>query len=343
MTTDKTYFVELKPCGIYFFGSERTFNTSEKDKNGNEIMNYFAESNPFPQQTAIFGLLRHVLLVLYNRLNANIDEKNEIIGPNFENENQSEKKGLIQCISPLAIVKSLNGKKEFFIPAPLTKQKNVNLNYEKVKFNSFTRVKVNSSPWINGYSAKTFDNTVQWQSLSGILEENIFYKSTKVGIDKKKKDEAYFRQIFYGLRDNFSFGVWVQFDNRIDEINLIDILMPFGGDQSLFKICFHSDIPNIFIDNQTPSQSIYLISDALVDNDFFENVEFAISEYCDFKFLKTKTKDFYLINNQADKSSKMRLLKRGSVFYSNRIEKLTEHLKSNKKFRDIGYNYFKFI
>lgn len=75
----KSYFIEIMPAGYYFFGGERTFLTVEKDKYGQEITNYFATSNLLPQQTTLLGMLRHLLLILYGKLDGTQEEKKDLI------------------------------------------------------------------------------------------------------------------------------------------------------------------------------------------------------------------------------------------------------------------------
>ncbi len=119
--------------------------------------------------------------------------------------------------------------------------------------------------------------------------------------------------------------------------------MPFGADQGLFKIIFHENIQNIFNNAETQTKCIYLISDAFVEKGFFNDVDFAITDFTDFRYIKSKDKDFFKLNNKSDKSSKIRLLKRGSVLFSENTNKIIVHLENKTAYRNIGYNYYKFI
>jgi hypothetical protein len=63
MSDFKTMYLSLKPTGAFFFGGENTFESRGK-------VNYLVRSNPFPQQTGILGLLRHLLLDINGMLDS---------------------------------------------------------------------------------------------------------------------------------------------------------------------------------------------------------------------------------------------------------------------------------
>lgn len=95
--TNETYFVEIQPIGYYFFGGERTFNTAQTDKYKKPIANYYAISNPYPQQTALLGLLRYTMLVMTNMLHAkNHHEKESIIGKSFNGISKTKQKPVVR-------------------------------------------------------------------------------------------------------------------------------------------------------------------------------------------------------------------------------------------------------
>src|ERR1035437_2068708 len=137
--TDNTFFVEIIPTGYYFFGNERTFTTTQKDKYGADVSNYFAESNLYPQQTALLGMLRHSLLILYNRLEASDVDKSEIIGDENFNVLKDSPYGIINNLSPLVVFKKSENK--FLLPAGLDhqiyKEGKVMLDYTDVQVSGF--------------------------------------------------------------------------------------------------------------------------------------------------------------------------------------------------------------
>jgi CRISPR-associated protein Cmr3 len=344
MTTNKstyTYFVEIKPTGYFFFGNEQSFNTKEIDKYEKEVNNYFAKSNLYPQQTAILGLIRHSLLAFYNSLDNGVDQKSKIIGiKNFDGIHDNTF-GYINSISPLVICKEVNKKIQILTPAPFTQQEK---NTITAKFNntaSYINKSSDNTIELEKFDYKDFATDVNWQDEDGEIVKDIYEKAlTKVGIDKKKKEEAFFKQELHKLKKDFSFGVWVTFNEEIKETP--NFLIPFGGDQSIFKILFHSEIENIFNVIQTDTKHILLLSDAYIDEAIFEDIDFAINTYTNFRYIHSKDKNFYMLSGN-DKSDKSILMQRGSVLYCKDASKVAAKLRSNKAFRNIGYNYFKFI
>ena len=112
---NKTYLVELTPVGNYFFGSERTFNSTDKATNESRITNYLVRSRMYPQQTSLLGLIRYVLLLKNGKLNGTIEEKAKLIGQkSFQGMEAASnvKWGIINTISPLFLK---NGDKKYTI------------------------------------------------------------------------------------------------------------------------------------------------------------------------------------------------------------------------------------
>ncbi len=157
ITNKNQLFLELQPCGTFFFGNERTFNTAEKDKYDEDVTNYFAESNKYPQQTAILGLLRHTLLSLYDQLEAKVAVKQGIIGEiNFDGEH-SKQYGYIDSISPLVVSNRKDKNSfEFLIPAPYIKQGEIELIYSEIESKSLYIKKINKTPILKNLIIKVF-------------------------------------------------------------------------------------------------------------------------------------------------------------------------------------------
>lgn len=343
MTTNNsknTYFVQIEPTGYFFFGNEQSFNTSENVKHG-AASNYFAKSNQYPQQTAILGLIRHSLLVFFNSLEENIIEKNKIIGENNFNGVHTENFGYINSISPLVIYKKGNAEIEFLTPAPFTQQEENKIIASFTDSASFINKKADKTIILKDFDYKKYETKVNWQNKKGDVDKNIFEKSlTKVGIDIKNKEDAFFKQELHKLKKEYGFGVWITFNQLINAKP--NFLIPFGGDQSVFKITFHNTIENIFDKAQTPTENILLLSDAYIDSSIFDYIDFAINAYTNFRYINSKQKNYYQING-GNKSDKSILMQRGSVLYCKDTSKVTAHLRSKTAFRKIGYNYFKFI
>ena len=96
------YLVRLRPLDYYFFGGEVTFGN-------NEQQNYYARTQPLPQQTSILGVLRHLG---YGKTD---------IGDSFDAGDPAANVtfGYINRISPLFLYREKNGNDHFYLPGPL--------------------------------------------------------------------------------------------------------------------------------------------------------------------------------------------------------------------------------
>lgn len=348
MTNNKTFFLEIKPAGYYFFGGEQTFNTVEKGKYDEEITNYFAVSNRYPQQTGLLGMLRHTLLKLYDNLNSTAVQKAEIIGGNFNPENDNPF-GLIDSISPLVIYNIAQNK--ILMPAPIDKQACNNFNgfgYSISSKKIYLKEPAEVLPDLSNFDYKK-DLYGNWENNGEVFTEEMIFKSvTKVGVNRNKETDGFYKQQMFGLKKDFSFGVWVDFSEQINEEKLIDTLMPFGADHGMVKLKFLRDVPkpSEFEQPQTGNyKSVMLLSDAFVDSDFFDAFDYGITQFIDFRFIKSGTENYYKMDNSGfSKSNKSVLMKRGSVLYFADLSKVQNAIaKLNSSFKRIGYNYFKFI
>jgi CRISPR-associated protein Cmr3 len=184
----QTVLITLSPTGHYFFGGETTFGNGEE-------RNYFAHSNPLPQQTTLLGMLRYELLRLNNALSIKgkiPDKAITIVGEKgFEYTESSPNFGCISSLSPL------------FLWNETEKQAYFKMSKEKiaVKENSndsiITQICLESDNKIlkyhlpdatesQNYSAK-HEFIEYWISTKGATKkgDDIFGKSlTKVGIRK---------------------------------------------------------------------------------------------------------------------------------------------------------------
>lgn len=336
------YFIEIQPTGYYFFGNERTFTTAETDKYGETVANYLAESNDYPQQTAILGMLRYALLALYNKLDAPNPDKQKIIGANNFDIATNNTFGLIDKVSPLVIYNKADNL--FLLPAGFDNQhypktSNTHLGYSSSENSTYMNENKAILPNLAGFEYKE-DVNLLWRDNNGKIYKGseIFKEITKVGVDKEKQKDAFYKQTFKGLEKGFSFGVWVDFEPSIEVSKLTTIFVPFGADQGLFKLTFHANTTCIFAESNVSSPNkILLLSDAWVEEKDFSQFDFGITQYADFRFINSKTSNYHQIG-KGDKTRKYVLLKRGSVLYPNNHFNINSLNKAN--FQTIGYNYF---
>jgi CRISPR type III-B/RAMP module-associated protein Cmr3 len=365
------YTLQITPLGFFFFGGEETFNTAN-----NEIKaNYYAKSNYIPQQTAVLGMLRHLLLMYNNPsplLNADPRKKTEKVGRQSFETGYDEPYGIIESISPIFIIEKFAGEHcHHWMPAGFDFQKYKNTDTEiKVKADDAIKVFINAEQsFIN---LPEFDykeesklcfkciETGEWKTI------DCFYTLlSKVGVKKNNKEneddlDAFYKQDLVKLRPQFSFGVNIELKEGAEKNVPDKVLMPFGADQSEFKIEWKSF--NALFDQKKSSENnlskITLLSDAYLTDAFWGYCLFAYNQSQNFRHIISRTSysNFYSIGNSSEvkkRDRKLNLLSKGSVIYTNKpmeIERLlkgetdaveeTDASKIVKSFRRIGYNYF---
>jgi len=110
------YQIKLTPVETFFFGGEK----HSMSIKGELISDYFAESNLYPQQTTLLGLIRYLLLIKNDTIfkNNRIIDKHKAskyIGESsFDFSNQASNYGKIRTISSLYF--TYNSVNYFFAP-----------------------------------------------------------------------------------------------------------------------------------------------------------------------------------------------------------------------------------
>ncbi len=357
---NKTYLVEITPIGSYFFGGENTFNSVDKSTNDGQIRNYLVRSRMFPQQTTVLGLLRYVFLVKEGILGGTPEEKKSLIGTTGfmgDEPGASTQWGKISRISSLFL---LNGNKKFVVagqdhqfytdrnhesPVCLAKSDNDNITF------SFSRT---ANSFYTNLDPKHYAS-ILWKEVSEdhwLSPEDVFVESFQVGITKSfsgnVEDDSYYKQFFYKLKKGFSFGCYLttSYFNAGEQPGAV--IVPFGADQSLFRISFKEEKELLFGEGDIPAGKVKvtLLSDAYCRPEILEEVNLAITNTVDFRFIKTNvhTRRYYNISSKADdmqKSSKINLLERGSVLITDRPQPIIDELKSYQVYRNAGFNQFK--
>lgn len=353
---NKTYLVELTPIGNYFFGSENTFSSTDKATNDASITNYLVRSRMYPQQTTLLGLMRYVLLIKEGKLDKPVEEKNVLIGSkSFQGTavGSPEKWGIINSISPLFLK---NGNHNYKIAGQdyqyyKNQKKQVVLNSQNEPNNTFS-FNINAHRHFTNHDPKQYAELL-WKADSEIeclKPADIFVESFQVGIKKsftgKSDNDAFYKQFFFRLIAGFSFAFYINVDSDIKDA-LQAVVVPSGADQSLFRVTFKEE-ESIFIEQKTPEGpvKITLLSDAFLTSDVLDACELAISGSVDFRYIKTNTgtKRYYNISKSDEdmqKSEKLNLVERGSVFYSNDPSVLIAALTAPVAYRNTGFNQYK--
>ena len=343
MTMNK-YFITLKPIEDYFFGSENTFRSNE---NQNET-NYFARSNPYPQQTSLLGLLRYLLLESNNALplSANKSKADVLIGKKSFDVNQKEQEqnfGVINKISPLYIY---NDKEK--------KIYRLGLDYEKftldfsedgiILLNTVKNFDVKSKDYNpkKDYGTVLFDKDGNTLAFSDVFKE----LNPRIGIEKEREqsdEKKMYKQVFYTLNEEYHFAFYAELN---DEENEIDVklnqkgIVFFGGEQKQFQYKTIKEGKDDYINEPNfkvygTQNKIVLMSDAYVEPKIFDQAKIILNEIQDFRTVKPAFE-----NNSFNVSGKMNLLKRGSVIFYDNEQDITSELEKYKNYRKIGFNQY---
>lgn len=364
------YLITLKPLGNYFFGGEQTFgdyNTEKSKKENEQRINYLVAGNPYPQQTTILGMLRYELLRKKGLLAPRHREEEalDLIGKVGFNESYTGNYGIIEKLTPVFIMKDSNA----ILPEKTMQQTEIkegNPNIVQLKYNFLPIINGNGSCF-DGYDAKLAINDDYCMNTNHeVLSFNdIFDTSTQVGIKKnytgKAEEEAFFKQTFYRLKQDYSFAVFVCFSKKPD----LDCEVIFmGGDQSLFKIEIsepHESTVFCEIEKQNDAIlssagdldnfEIVLLNDCKVSRDIFQYCRHTVNEVRDFRYIITssETKGFAHFDKKNGRwkcEQKIELLSRNSVLFihgKKNLEKVKTMIMTETVFRNIGYNYFKII
>ncbi len=373
----KSYLIKLKPLGNFYFGGERSFREYEpkateaedREKDKDETLSYIVESNYFPQQTALLGMLRFLLLRKSDffengKIKAqDVAKAAVLIGPSSFMLGQDKCEfGNIESIGTCFIS---NGN-DFLLPMPLDYPLDVKFSIA-IEANYCNRSLTLPSVTYrsNGelYSAKNgvydklllggsvidYDYSEEKDPQTGeMIGKGVFIKDRRIGIDRdiktgKVEKNALYKQEFYRLVNGYEFAFTAQLKDDIDYTAYNNEVVELGGDNSKFLITFEQQEQEIKIEHKNISNSqgafkAVLLSDALINDVSLST--FSISANTPMRFMETniKTTSDY---SRITKSKRRSLYKKGSVFYfegTAQREAFIEAVKDNKNFKKIGYN-----
>ncbi|MDP2061227.1 MAG: type III-B CRISPR module-associated Cmr3 family protein [Flavobacteriaceae bacterium] len=384
------YRIDLVPLERFFFGGENTFGEKNSE-------NYYVRSNYYPQQTTLLGTLRYLLLKsadgLMDKDGKIIDGKegtaNGLIGINsFDTSNHSDGYGKIKKLSPVFVTGPdgdyLAQSREFALNwiedeiSGKQRQGIVPLKYRKQKGQSFLAGNKNFIPYLEGLKAKTVfphillnlsNKQMRYSDFSIALRGNpmtgIFIEEEQIGINKKEKENGFYKQVGFRMLDGYGFGFYAEFVEGFNKIQSKTIKMgadkswfnvsvaPIKNNDSTYELFMNQKPTNIFQYPNSPSGKIVLLSDTYIERDFFNrNIDFALAGTYIFKYLQTNRRGIgkKFKNEKAkfymDKSTQnYELLKKGSVLFVDyaRKEKILKEITGNGNtaaaFHQVGYNY----
>lgn len=336
--------------------------------------NYYVRSNCLPQQTSLLGMLRLRLLVQSGNLPITDKEKaKEWIGAESFCPDRREAQGFgkIEALSPVFVCRegSSEGRMSEHILLPTARDRcngqteGFHLSAERkgrVFFSEQQGAKdfvPELGPHFN-YKNGIYEGFLCQQSGHFHAFADVFKPSERIGIQKMKKDEAFYKQLFYKMEQDYSFLFFAQLDCALE-----DALVYLGGDSSAFKMTVEaidgakSPFPDLngfakgaYSNNSTDFDKLVLLSDAYTETSIYQHADFALTDTQDFRNLKANIRDtkhysFRPRENASGHASltkldkKINLLKRGSVFYAKQMSGLEKALK-HPNFEKIGYNRF---
>lgn len=351
--TTYNYLIRLQPLDAYFFGGEVTFGNGAGQ-------NYFAKTNPFPQQTAILGVLRH------------LGYKKVAIGESFDATNASQRQdfGYIRNLSPLFL--QYEGSK-YYIPGALGSGPE---GAFKVSSSGDHIRAWGGEDWKSTRDAPDYKAKDGWEQgliigqptgnkkVDYIKMDQVIKTFTRIGITKNKhgqeRKDGFYKQAMARLAKNWEFVVLADLDDEAVGQLPHQIVMPLGAEKVLFNLkveklnaskAFSDYFPPERWNHHFPSTSeaVILVSDAFTDTGIYSTCDFAITDTADFRNIRTpknvsnfgRLKQFARHSpdpvDQLFKSNKYNLLKRGSLLYGMASD-ITQKL-DKEAFLQIGYNH----
>lgn len=355
------YRILFRPLDAFFFGGEETFGNGEKQ-------NYYAQTRPFPQQTGILGVLRH--LGHKNHLG----HGNIKIGESFDGECLMTENpfGYIHRLSPLFLSYHAKEGKHYYLPGPLGdadgKPFNVTNSGDGIK--RFNKGRWTAIKQLPEYSAKSgwnqlliSDNPATEQPTPCKITD-VVKTFDKIGITKQEdgteRKDGFYKQKMARLEKNWEFAVLAKLDKEQTAQLPHSSILPFGAEKALFhihlekldsEISFEEVFPHQLWEHNFPDDvdCILLLGNARVKDSIYEHCQLSITDTLDFRSIHTprgitefarfyQYDDKFKKQDRLYKSGKYNLLRRGSLLYgdSKEIEKALVH----PYYQTIGYNHY---
>ena len=332
------YFIKLKPLNPFYFGSTKSFDDNRVNENYKKP--YFLKGNPYPQQTAILGMLRKKILedngILVENLKRNNEQKNkekEYIGK-ITNDLSESTFGKIENISSVQI---------YIEDMPYYYYEDNKEGEERVKFSQNKNLtNKNGEKKLLEYSPKNFGEYFKrFENGNRKSKDEIFIEVTEFGIDKQKKegeDNSLFKKQRYLFKEkNIYFGLYVV----LKDTDIKNGFVQLGDKYSIFYLEVEEKEKKLEIDENKKNNLILFTSDMYIEqNDLSKLLELSegmILKNNKFKFINDDNNKFY--KNKKSQN----LIKRGSILISNKeiIDILED--KKYENYKKVGFNDYKII
>lgn len=259
------YLITLTPLGPFYFGKEHSFPLGDKDKS--ELASYIIESNKFPQQTSLLGMLRFWVLrnsdafdLAHNRIMKQVDAVKLIGERGFCTSKEEANFGVIKSIGTCFLQKvekqEGEGKVTTILPTPLDYglkldfTKGLDAIYNKdekvlplIEYNEVPDKDEDDEEKVGPYTSKKglYKKYIEFGETLPINEKNIFQKDQRIGIKRDSEtgqtdqENGLYKQVFYRLKDGFRFAFMAKFSegyNPLKEEQVVEL----GGDSSKFLL-----------------------------------------------------------------------------------------------------------
>lgn len=341
-----SYLITLKPLEPFFFGGEFTFGADESRK---ESSRYSATSTEFPQQTALLGMLRKTMLIQNEHLTMhkkgewvdssgkdtqsnNYDAAKALVGTDSFSYEKAIDLGIIDSLSPIFIKDKEN---EFFI----ANAKDKNFEIKEIEGVTFTGNGQHKAFVFEGYDAKESHHKEYISTSNTLKDFSDFFKELEtVGIKKaqggESEEDAFFRKKSYFPIHGETFAFIATFSQEIEWEK--QSLVSLGADKSSFMLSiekYENDFENLFkgVHEAKKTSRIVLASPTLLTQEAYILCSFILGERKPYRQLVDA--------KNGKKSKRYYLLEKGSVLYTEELEKL-EKMLNQEHLQAIGINHY---
>ncbi len=311
------YKITLTPLEPFLFGGDNTFGKLGDKTSGT----YLVKSRQFPQQSAILGMLKKQIMtqdgVLTRKVRGEWVDKQDkkrakkLVGSEkFDIEkSQLQDFGTIKNISPIFLTR--NGKDYI----------------KKVAIDKY----IYKDGLLENYNPKEniYDNFISIDNLDMKTSNDIFKPIEQTANKKGGQENSLFKKTSYLLKDDFKFAFYLESD-----FELQNSIVTLGADQSKFKLKVTQTNDNL--EYQDKNGYLTLLSDSYITIPIKNNCTFAITSEISYQSLQGKKHS--TIHNKFEKSTKIYLYEKGSIFI-NSSKELIDNL-NNKNLQQIGYNIY---
>jgi len=341
----QTYLITLQPLEPFFFGGEYTFGADESRK---ESSRYSASSTQFPQQTALLGMLRKTMLIQHGHLTMhkkgewvdsrgrgtqdhNYDNAKKLVGTEAFSYEKAIDLGIIEQLSPLFI----QTKECSYV---------VNAKDDGLQLEEWAGAMLFGRGSQKAFVFKNFDakNHKHFSFISKDKDRknfsDFFKEIESVGIKKlsdgETQDDDFFRKKSYYPKDGASFSFFATFSNHIKWKK--ESIVTLGADQSSFRLSIESSSSNFkemfskCYETQTYNR-IVLASETLLSQEAYKACLFIYGSRRSYRQL--------IDAKHGKKSKRYYLLERGSVLYTEQLERLEKEL-NQAHLQKIGINHY---